>query len=89
MTIGFDGYACHTHGDIEAAVRKLPEAEAVRQFVDEIIGDHRVIVVSRVGGKVCDVWWTDNPKGEFKYKPPEETLEFRRWSGAKVTVEPG
>jgi hypothetical protein len=84
--IGFDGYTWHTHGDILASLSGLPENEAIRQFVDQIIGDGQIIVVSRVNGEVLDVWATDDPKGEFKHKPPEELLEFRRWSGVLIQV---
>src|SRR4051794_21173684 len=86
--IGFDGYAWHTHGDILASLSGLPEKEAIREFVDQIIGDHQIIVVSRVNGEVRDIWPTDDPKEEFKYKPPEESLEFRCWSGLTVQVSP-
>jgi hypothetical protein len=86
--IGFDGYAWHTHGDILASLSGLPEKEAIRQFVDQIIGDGQIIVVSRVNGEVRDVWPTDDPQREFKYKPPEESLEFRRWSGVLIQISP-
>jgi hypothetical protein len=86
ISIGFDGWAWHTHGDLLASFTGLPETEAVREFVDNIIGDKQVIVVSRVNGQIRDVWPTDDPKAEFEYKPMEESLEFRRWSGLVVPV---
>lgn len=85
--IAFDGYSWHTHGDILASLSELSESEAIRQFVEQIIRDEQIIVVSRVNGEVQDIWPTDDPSGEFKYKPPEESLEFRRWSGLAVEVE--
>jgi hypothetical protein len=88
IDIGFAGYAWHTHGDILASLSGLPEEDAIREFVDQIIGDDQIIVVSRVNGEVRDVWPTDDPQGEFDYKPPEESLEFRRWSGLTVQVSP-
>jgi hypothetical protein len=87
VAIGFDGYAWHTHGDILASLSGISESEAIRQFVERIIADEQVIVVSRVNGQVRDVWPTDDPKGEFRYKPPEELLAFRRWSGVIVEVK--
>ena len=87
--IGFDGYLWHTHGDILAALSGLTEEEAIREFIERIIGDGQIIVVSRVNGEIRDVWPTDDPQGEYKYKPPEESLEFRRWSGVSVQVSPG
>ena len=86
ISIGFDGWAWHTHGDILASLSGLPESEAVRQFVDHIIGDNQIIVVSRVNGEVRDVWPTEDLKAEFEYKPTEELLEFRRWSGVIASV---
>jgi hypothetical protein len=88
-TIGLDGYSWHTHGDCLAALSGLTEEESIRNFVDQIIGDGQIIVVSRVNGEIRDIWPTDHPQREYKYKPPEESLEFRRWSGATVQVSPG
>jgi hypothetical protein len=87
VAIGFDGYAWHTHADILASLWGLSENGAIQQFVERIIGDDEIIVVSRVNGEVRDVWPTDDPRGELTYKPPEESLEFRRWSGVTVEVE--
>ncbi len=89
IAIGFDGYAEHTHGDILASLSGLPEDMAIRQFVTRILGDEQMIVIARVNGAIRDVWWTDEPGRELKYKPPEEALEFRYWSGARVEVEGG
>lgn len=85
--IGFEGYSWHTHGDILASLSGLPESEAIREFVERVIEGDQIIAVSRVMGEVRDVWPTEDPIGEFKYKPAEETLEFRRWSGESVLVE--
>jgi hypothetical protein len=87
VAIGFDGYTWHTHADILASLSGLSESEAIQQFVEHIIGDDQIIAVSWVNGKVRDVRPTDDPKGEYTYKPPEELLEFRRWSGVTVEVE--
>ena len=89
VSIGFDRYAWHTHGDILAALAGVPEKEAIREFVDQIIGDQQIIVVSLVNGEVRDIWPTDYAVQEFTYKPQEESLEFRRWSGCIVQVSPG
>ena len=88
ISIGFDRYMWHTHGDILAATTGLPISEAIRQLVGQITSGDQIIAVSRVGGIVCDVWPTEDPLHEFKYKPPEESIEFRRWSGEIVQVTP-
>lgn len=81
-SIGLEGFASHTHGDILAGSRGLPEEEAIRQFVDEILNDKQIFVVSRIDGKVQNIWLTDGDvESELKYKPAEEELEFRFWSG--------
>jgi hypothetical protein len=87
VAVGFDGYSWHTHGDLLASFSGLPESEAIREFVERIIGNEQVIVVSRVNGEVRDVWPTDDPRGEYQYKAADESLEFRRWSGESVPVE--
>ena len=86
FAVGFEGYSWHTHGDILASLSGLPESESIRQFVKRIIRGGQIIVVSRVKGEVRDVWPTDDPSGECKYKSADETLEFRRWSGEPVAV---
>jgi hypothetical protein len=84
--IGLEGFASHTHGDILAELRGLPGKEAIREYIDEILNDERIFVVSRVAGKVRDIWITDGDlESELKYKPDEEELEFRFWSGKNVS----
>ena len=83
VCIGFDGYSWHTHADILASLSGLREDEAVRQFVDDLIGGRAIIAVARVSGKVRDVWVVDEPTPD-KYKPDDETIEFRYWDGRSV-----
>jgi hypothetical protein len=87
-TIGFDGFAWHTHGDILHAwgCDGPPEA-ATRQFVDEILASRREICVYRVDGRMSDAsvpgLYDDRPlQTHFaKYAPPNETMEIRYWDG--------
>ena len=83
VCIGFDGYSWHTHGDILASLTGLPEAEAVSQFVDQVIGGGAIIAVARVDGQIRDIWVADEPVPD-KYKPDDETIEFRHWNGQIV-----
>jgi hypothetical protein len=82
-TVGFDGFAWHTHGDVlEWSGYAGTPGERVRAFVDDVVASRRVIVVSRVGGDVRDAWVTDDPSYEgTKYAEPNETIEKRLWSG--------
>ena len=82
--IGFDKFTWHTHGDILASLSGLPEPEAVSAFVSEILCGQRVIAVSRIAGTIQDAWVSDDPGTELKYKPEEETIEFRYWDGTNV-----
>jgi hypothetical protein len=79
--LGFEGFAWHTHADILASLSGLSQPEAVRRFVNDILDDRAVIAVSRIGAAIHDVWVTEIPASELKYKPDDETIEFRYWSG--------
>src|SRR5207302_1007229 len=86
IAIGFDGYAWHTHGDILAALSGLPEKEAIREFVDRITADEQILMIARVNGEIRGVRPTDDPEEELTCKLPEESLEFRLWSGQTVRI---
>src|SRR5277367_3247036 len=81
VTLGFDGYAWHTHADLLASDYGLSEDATVRQFVDALLTNRIVIATARVGGVIQDVWVTDSPEDENKYKVEGETIEFRFWGG--------
>jgi hypothetical protein len=74
----------HTHADILASLSGLPEAAAVRCYIDDILEDRAVIAVSRIGDGITDIWVSDDPVSELRYKPKEETIEFRYWSGQRL-----
>ena len=83
LTVGFDGCAWHTHGDIlEWSGYAGTPAERVRAFVDDVIASRQLIVISGVDGQVRDAWVTDDPTcDELKYAAPNETIEKRLWNG--------
>lgn len=80
-TIAFRDTDWHTHGGIESELADLPEAEAVRQYIDRIIADRVVIAIERVRDRITGIWPTNNPEAELRYKPADAEIEFRRWSG--------
>lgn len=90
-TIGFDGFAWHTHGDILDAwgYDGSPEA-CTRAFVHDILQSRRVIAVVRTDGKVSDIIVPDDlvdrplAKSFGRYAPPNEVTEFRYWNGRPV-----
>jgi hypothetical protein len=57
---------------------------AVRCYIDDILEDRAVIAVSRIGDGIRDIWVSDDPVSELRYKPKEETIEFRYWSGQRL-----
>jgi hypothetical protein len=87
LTIGFEGFAWHTHGDIESAIRQVPEQIAVQQFLAELVTNRAVIAVSRTGGEIRDVWVTADVAKELKYRGENELLEFRFWDGSRAAAK--
>ena len=79
--IGFDGFQWHTHGDLLVGSYGTTEQSAVDRFIDDILNNHAVIVVCRVGDAVRDVWISDDPAKESLYAQAGETLELRYWNG--------
>jgi len=85
ITIGFQGYPWHTHGDVLAGVYEFmghgtmdPEG-ATTQFVYEILSNSRSIYLLRIDGKVAEAW----PFDEMVDTPPQpkegESIETRYW----------
>jgi hypothetical protein len=85
VSLGFDKYAWHTHGDVLATTYGLSLEAAVTRFIDELMGNRVVIAVSRCGEAVADVWISDSPEGDMKHKPEGESIEFRHWDGSLAT----
>ena len=81
LALGFDGFPWHTHSDLLASLSGLPEPEAVRRFVDDLLGDRSVIALWGIPGEVRDVWVSDEPTRDAAYPLAGETIELRYWSG--------
>jgi hypothetical protein len=81
VSLGFAGSEWHTHADLLAESLGVSEQEAVARFVEDLLKDRAIIAVSRVGGVIREVSVTDDPASELRYKPEEEDIEFRYWSG--------
>lgn len=78
--LGFAGYAWHTHPDILTSVLGMPQEQAMRKFVDDLVGNRAIIAVVRVAGGIRDVRIVDEPVSD-PYQPEDETIEFRYWDG--------
>jgi hypothetical protein len=75
VSLGFDGYPSHTHGDILASLTGKP------------IGGKLAIAIAEVEARVRDVWACELPVEPDKYRPENETITFRLWDGTIVGVD--
>ena len=87
ISIGFAGFEWHMHGDLLAAnyplrqLGGLTSETATRRFVEDIISNRAVIAVTKMDGRIRDVWITDDIGKELRHKQPDEEIEFRYWDG--------
>lgn len=93
VTLGFDGFTWHTHSYILAATLGIPEADAVRRYVADLIGGASVIVLWSVGDKLRDVWVSGDPAHDAgyaasAYAEPGESVVLRYWDGRAWVAEP-
>lgn len=88
ISVGFDGFSWHTHGDVLASTSGLTQDQALRRFVDDIVCGRTIIAVSRLEGEVRDVWPTEDPERELRHVQADEMIEFRCWDGPAQIVEP-
>jgi hypothetical protein len=86
LSLGFDGFPSHTHGDILASLCGLSVDVAVREYIDDLLSGRTFMAVAIVEGTTRDVWVTDNAHPD-KYKPDNETIEFRYWDGRQVRTD--
>lgn len=81
LTLGFDGFPWHTHANVLALRSGLGPTEAVRGFVDDLLGDRSVIALWGVPGEIRDVWVSEDPDRDAAYPIEGEVIEMRYWSG--------
>ena len=86
VTLGFDRFPWHTHADILAVTSGLPEADAVRRVVADLIGGVSAVVLWSVEGELRDVWVSDDPAADAgyantAYAEPGESVALRYWDG--------
>jgi hypothetical protein len=89
VLLGFAGYDWHTHADMLAAIYGTTNEAAVERFVDDVTGNRAIIAVLKRSGTVVDVWITDDPHGELRYRREHESLEFRLWNGSPAGRQAG
>jgi hypothetical protein len=81
VILRFEGFKWHTHASVLASASGTSEELAVNRFVGDLLSDHCIIAVSRIGGTIGDVWITADPQSDLRSKSDDEVLEFRYWSG--------
>lgn len=79
VTLGFEGFESHTHGDILAALANEPQAVAIRKYIDALLSNDATIALLWKNSKMQDIWITDDPAGDLEYMQADEHIEFRRW----------
>ena len=83
ISLGFDGFPAHTHGDILASLSGLPIQEAVRDYIDRLLTGRSLIGIATVSEQIRDVWVSEDPQPD-KHKPEGESVQFRYWDGRPV-----
>ncbi len=55
VSIGFEGFARHTHADVLAATYGIANEAAVKRFVGDLLNNRSIIVILRRGKTVVDI----------------------------------
>jgi hypothetical protein len=71
------------HANVLASALGTSEELAVNRFVGDLLSDRCIIAVSRIGGRIRNVWITADPQSDLRHKPDGEILECRYWSGTQ------
>jgi hypothetical protein len=86
ISVGFDGFTWHTHGDVLVGeyallgeVADTPE-QALERFLHDLQSDDATIVIYRKGSTVQDVCVSLSEPEDDKYMGPDESRELRSWS---------
>lgn len=85
VVFGFEGSTWHSHPRFLLKCRDLTEEAVLKDFVDDLLANRRVVAISSVDGQVTRIWVTDDPAQEVAFEPAGETLEFRYWDGRPWT----
>jgi hypothetical protein len=84
VSLGFDGFPSHTHGDIIARLPGLPEEQAIAQYLDALLKSRSVIaIVTNSAGEISDVWVYNYPAEtrDGGFLRQGEAITFRHWDG--------
>jgi hypothetical protein len=81
VTLGFEGSAWHTHGDILAASLGATVEQAVQRFVDDLLSDRSVIAIGSFDWSPLYIWVEDGSEGVDE----DPGVRRRYWSGRRAT----
>ena len=84
VTLGFETYPWHTHGDLLVGSYGSTEQEALDRFVGDLLHGRSIIALYRRNGELYDIGITDDPQRDLRHVPKDESIEFRRWDGLPV-----
>jgi hypothetical protein len=87
VIVRFNDFAWSTSSEFLAGKWGMSKDCALTRLVDEVLGNKAIIAVAHVGSAIRDVWVTDRPASELKYKRHEETIAFRFWNGSRWVGE--
>jgi hypothetical protein len=77
VTLGFEGFPWHMHANVLTSLFGISEERTVNQFVSDLLSDQCIILVSRIGGTIRDVWISAHPQSDLRHKSNEEGLKSR------------
>ncbi len=92
ITIGFEGFYWHTHGDLLATPwldmqqEPLDPHDAAVAFISSIVTNQVPLVLHFISSKLKDVWGMgpgDMPPG---HGAPDDSFEIRYWDGTQIDV---
>jgi hypothetical protein len=84
ITMGFDGYPWHTHGEVLLKLPAESSEAAAEHFVNDLVSGKLIIAISQVADKITDIWITDSPSDDLRHAAADELITFRLWDGTPV-----
>ena len=78
ISVGFRTW--HTHGELLGGKTPEEHMHAAFAFVEQMLDDEVLIVVSYVDGEFHDAWVSTDPTREGKFLQPNEQIRIGTWS---------
>lgn len=82
-SVGFVDGRLQSPAGITSEHLSRPTAEAVTQFISDVLGGrHLLAVVRGRSGDLRDVFVVDEPRKALAYAQPDEEIQLRYWDGS-------